>query len=283
MKNTSYFRTFALGTLLVSSLSATAQGTLVTDTKTDVLYANTTQVFKSEKATDSQILAEIDGNFGIGDVVRIAVAPPPSKTLPPTQIATPKQTINSKTPNLVMVSTPTQQGTTTTVSTSSNAAPNVVKAAEPQRVTTPTQQKRTIVYIELGTKPNVVKAAESQRVTTSVNTPTNATPNVVKTAEPQGVTTPSEQKTTLANIETPPSVNEANNVDKNTERASTQNNERQMERKSTKSDRSSSSVKSKSSGKSSRKSSFSLFKNWSFKTTKSAKYKGGSKFGCYRF
>jgi hypothetical protein len=245
MKNTSYFKHFSLSILLASGFSTMAQKTVVTDTKTDQTFANTTQVFKSEKATDSQVLAEIEGNFGIGDVVRIAVAPPPTKTVPPPPLAATKPTINGKNPNIAVV-------------------------------TTPTQQKRTIVYIELDSKPNVVKTAEPQRVTTltqqsttAVNTPTNATPNVVKTVETQGVTTPS--------------VNEVNLANENKERASTQNNVKQIERRSTKSERTSSSAKARSSNKSSRKSSFSLFSNLSFKSSKSSKFKGGSKFGCYRF
>jgi hypothetical protein len=264
MKNTSFFKHIGLGLLLASGFSTMAQKTIVTDTKTDQTYANTTQVFKSEKATDSQVLAEIDGNFGIGDVVRIAVAPPPTKTVPPPPPAAPKQTVSSKNPTISVVATSIQQGTTT-VNTPSNAAPNMVKAAEPQRVTTPTQQKRTVVYIPLETKPNVAKTAEPQRVAT----PTNTTPNMVKTVEPQVVTT------------TP--INESNLVNDNTERASTQNNEKQIERRSTKSERTSNSAKTRSSGKSSRKSSFSLFSNLSFKSSKSSKFKSGSKFGCYRF
>ena len=229
MKNIFYFKIVVLSIILVSSFSTAAQKTLVTDTKTDQTYANTTQVFKSEKATDSQVLAEIDGNFGIGDVVRIAVAPPKPKTVPPPPAAAPNPTVNSKTPNLAVVATPTQQ-TTMTV----NSAPNVVKTAEPQGITTPSEQKVTLTNIE--------------------NTPSRVSRDV-------------------------PSVNEVNQEDKITERASTQNKREHMERSSTKSEKSSNSVK-RSSGKSSRKSSFSLFSNWSFKSTK---FKGGSKFGCYRF
>jgi hypothetical protein len=43
-------------------------------------YANTTEVHKKEATSDAQVLADLDGNFGIGDEVRITIAPPPKKT-----------------------------------------------------------------------------------------------------------------------------------------------------------------------------------------------------------
>jgi hypothetical protein len=44
--------------------------------KTDNSYANTTEISKSKNATDEQVLAEIEGNYGIGDIVRIVESTP---------------------------------------------------------------------------------------------------------------------------------------------------------------------------------------------------------------
>ncbi len=50
--------------------------------KTDNAYANTTEISKSKNATDEQVLAEIEGNYGIGDIVRI-VETTPKPTIDP--------------------------------------------------------------------------------------------------------------------------------------------------------------------------------------------------------
>ena len=56
--------------------------TVVKATKTDKTYANTTEIHKSEASSDTQVLNEVANNYGMGDVVRITVAPPPP---PPTK------------------------------------------------------------------------------------------------------------------------------------------------------------------------------------------------------
>jgi hypothetical protein len=61
------------------------ESTSVKRTKTDNTFANTTEIHKKETASDEQILNEISDDFGLGDVVRITVAPPPS---PPTAVIT---------------------------------------------------------------------------------------------------------------------------------------------------------------------------------------------------
>lgn len=60
------------------SFTATAQQTgVVKETLTNKNYANTTEVHKNAAATDAEVLSQLEGNYGIGDEVRISVAPPP--------------------------------------------------------------------------------------------------------------------------------------------------------------------------------------------------------------
>lgn len=59
-----------------------AQTTSVKGTKTDKVFANTTEIYKSKTASDAQVLAELESDYGIGDVVRISDAPPASTTVP---------------------------------------------------------------------------------------------------------------------------------------------------------------------------------------------------------
>ena len=66
--------------LNISILSA--QTTSVKGTKTDKVFANTTEIYKSKAASDAQVLAELESDYGIGDVVRISDAPSTSTTAP---------------------------------------------------------------------------------------------------------------------------------------------------------------------------------------------------------
>ncbi len=50
--------------------------------KTDNNYANTTEINKTKGASDAQVLAEIEGDYGIGDVVRIVITTPKPVTAP---------------------------------------------------------------------------------------------------------------------------------------------------------------------------------------------------------
>ena len=65
-----------------------AQTTSVKGTKTDKVFANTTEIYKSKSASDAQVLAELESDYGIGDVVRISDAPPVSTTVPLSQTTT---------------------------------------------------------------------------------------------------------------------------------------------------------------------------------------------------
>jgi hypothetical protein len=78
------------------SFTATAQQTgVVKETLTNKNYANTTEVHKKATATDAEVLSQLEGNYGIGDEVRISVAPPPKvsdsiskKTAKPIEVKT---------------------------------------------------------------------------------------------------------------------------------------------------------------------------------------------------
>jgi type IV secretory pathway VirB10-like protein len=60
------------------SFTSSAQQTgVVKETLTNKNYANTTEVHKKATATDAEVLSQLEGNYGIGDEVRISVAPPP--------------------------------------------------------------------------------------------------------------------------------------------------------------------------------------------------------------
>ena len=61
-------------------LNASAQKEVVKETLTNKNYANTTEVHKTASATDAEVLNQLEGNYGIGDEVRISVAPPPKTT-----------------------------------------------------------------------------------------------------------------------------------------------------------------------------------------------------------
>ncbi len=59
----------------LSAVLLTAQDN-IEYTQTDDDYANTTVVFKTGNADDLAVLDQLDADFGMGDVVRIRVAPP---------------------------------------------------------------------------------------------------------------------------------------------------------------------------------------------------------------
>jgi hypothetical protein len=70
-------------TLCLISISAQAQNAkAVKGTATDKTFGNTTQIYRGENATDTQILDQVSSDYGIGDVVRITDAPPPTPTAP---------------------------------------------------------------------------------------------------------------------------------------------------------------------------------------------------------
>lgn len=95
------------------SFTSSAQQTgVVKETLTNKNYANTTEVHKKATATDAEVLSQLDGNYGIGDEVRISIAPPPKvsdsltkKTAKPIDIKSSMPTIPEGDAPIVQVST----------------------------------------------------------------------------------------------------------------------------------------------------------------------------------
>ena len=74
---------FATVGLVFSTLSLNAQAQKpVESTHVDEKFAYTTVVYKNTAASDKDVLASLENDFGIGDVVRVTLAPPPSASAP---------------------------------------------------------------------------------------------------------------------------------------------------------------------------------------------------------
>ncbi|MFN0176857.1 MAG: hypothetical protein ACKVU0_19605, partial [Saprospiraceae bacterium] len=71
-----YF-SIAAAFVLTASISVQAQNP-VESTHIDEKYAYTTVVYKNTAATDKDVLSSLEKDFGIGDVVRVTLAPPPT-------------------------------------------------------------------------------------------------------------------------------------------------------------------------------------------------------------
>jgi hypothetical protein len=76
-----------------TAVAQSKQGT-VKGARTDKQFANTTEIHKTDKASDEQVLAEIEGDYGLGDMVHISNAPPISTFLPSYILPTSVQSIN---------------------------------------------------------------------------------------------------------------------------------------------------------------------------------------------
>lgn len=63
--------------VLAAHFSAFAQNP-VESTHVDEKYAYTTVVYKNKAANDQEVLSAIESEFGIGDVIRVTLAPPPT-------------------------------------------------------------------------------------------------------------------------------------------------------------------------------------------------------------
>jgi hypothetical protein len=63
--------------VLAAHFSAIAQNP-VESTHVDEKYAYTTVVYKNKAANDQEVLSSIESEFGIGDVIRVTLAPPPT-------------------------------------------------------------------------------------------------------------------------------------------------------------------------------------------------------------
>lgn len=68
-----------LATLMAASFGLNAQ---IESTHTDVKYGYTTVVYKDKAASDTDVLSALDNSIGIGDVIRVTVAPPKPAVVP---------------------------------------------------------------------------------------------------------------------------------------------------------------------------------------------------------
>ncbi len=91
----------AAAALLLAGTTLSAQN--IKETVTDEKYANTTIVYKKGNANDAEILGQLNGSYGMSDVVRIAVAPPKPAAIPVAKIEKPTTaaTVHSVRPNAV--------------------------------------------------------------------------------------------------------------------------------------------------------------------------------------
>ncbi len=92
--------------LVLSCSTLSAQNNAIKNTKTDKKYANTTEVYKKDGATDTDVLGEISSDYGLGDVVRISVAPPPPPPVAELDKAKPISISSNNMPNMPNFGTP---------------------------------------------------------------------------------------------------------------------------------------------------------------------------------
>jgi hypothetical protein len=109
MKNNTYNKRISLWLYLCLfcslSFAQSNQEGAVKGTRTDKNFANTTAIYKSEKASDEQVLTEIEGDYGLGDVIRISNAAPASVVLPAPVLPKTVESINPlPTPQILPVS-----------------------------------------------------------------------------------------------------------------------------------------------------------------------------------
>jgi hypothetical protein len=110
MKNNIYNKRISLWLYLCLfyslSFAQSNEGGAVKGTRTDKNFANTTAIYKSEKASDEQVLTEIEGDYGLGDMVRISNAPPATVVLPAPVLPKTVESINRLPNTQILVVSP---------------------------------------------------------------------------------------------------------------------------------------------------------------------------------
>lgn len=83
MKNTFLFRHITALLLVFTALNGSLNAQKTIEQHTDERYGNTTVVYKNTNSNDdAALLQQLDKDFGMGDVVRITVAPPKPQPAP---------------------------------------------------------------------------------------------------------------------------------------------------------------------------------------------------------
>jgi hypothetical protein len=88
----------SLNVIMTTFTFAQQAAPVIKGAKTDNNYANTTEISKAKNATDEQVLDQIEGNYGLGDIVRIVITTPKPTTPPLTNTGTGKPTSSIKMP-----------------------------------------------------------------------------------------------------------------------------------------------------------------------------------------
>jgi hypothetical protein len=70
---------------------------------TDEKYGNTTVIYKDSNANDAQVLAQLEASMGMGDVVRITLAPPKPQVKAADKLSSPKPVVapSAKAPTFI--------------------------------------------------------------------------------------------------------------------------------------------------------------------------------------
>lgn len=143
------FKNYLALPILFAATALAAQNE-IQSTQTDEKHGNMTVVYtKDSNVNDAAILAQLDNSYGIGDVVRITVAPPKQKTSemvasndPAVMFAAPKS-VPAATPKTVVKSTPKKVEMPVVVAEKKAAEPVATPKSEPAAAKT---MKKGVIY-----------------------------------------------------------------------------------------------------------------------------------------
>jgi hypothetical protein len=128
-----YLKLWSLGVFLCYTLAAISQKSAVVGTATDSVFYNTTVVYKADATTDMEALLSLSNSIGMGEVVRITVAPP--KPAPQVASAKPVTTPTATAAQATAQNMPRTEPKPRVASTTTTTAP-----AKPKPVAVPQQQ-----------------------------------------------------------------------------------------------------------------------------------------------
>lgn len=172
-------KSLLFATLLASAIGVNAQ---IKSTHTDEKYAYTTVVYKDKAATDAEVLKALDSSIGMGDVVRVAVAPPKPAAIP---------AIDASKGEDVWLKPSNTPKVTLTASTSAVPADLAVNTPEvkndmPIASLEVKQEKNVAAPVVVPTQNKTTEAAAPAAKTTKTKTVTKSGKSVKKVAKKQG-------------------------------------------------------------------------------------------------
>lgn len=160
---------FAISTAFVLAINFAAQAqSPVESTHIDEKYAYTTVVYKNKAANDKDVLSSLENDFGIGDVVRVTLAPPPPPPTPLSAIAASEPVYADKNKGedtwLPAARKPTSAvltaSTTPTTPTSKTAAKSIAVSPKPVPIETKALTPMPVVVAKTAT-PEVPKPTKT--------------------------------------------------------------------------------------------------------------------------